>query len=484
MTSVAATATTDDVRLIAAVRSGDSAQIHTLLAAHVNVNARTRDGATALHWAVHRGDLSTTDALLRAGSGPSSVTDTGVTPLYLACTNADDAIVGRLLSAGANANAALLNGETVLMECARTGNVSAVRMLLAAGANANARETAHQQTALMWAVANRHPQVSQALIEHGADIRAKSTSYSQTVTGGSNATARVEGNYVVTKGGSTPLLFAARVGDGESAALLLTAGADVNEALPDGTSALVLAAHSGQGEVAALLLERGADPNRAAAGYTALHAAVLRGDVRLVQTLLAHHADPNAVITKGMPLRRTSQDFELPAALVGATPYFLAAKFLEVEIMRALVNGGANTGLAARDGTTPLMAAAGIGAPAQANRRGLSLLDGATVEDAARVLEAVSVDLSFGGNAKATNKAGDTALHGAASQGYDGVVQVLFDHGAEINAKNGRGQTPLGVLTGGRRNRPAATANAFVNTYSETSHPSTASLLRKLGATE
>ena len=81
------------------------------------------------------------------------------------------------------------------------------------------------------------------------------------------------------RGGATPLLFAARVGDVESARLLLKAGADANDSQPDGVSALVLAAHSGHGQVAALLLEHGADPDAFGSGYTALHAAILRSDL-------------------------------------------------------------------------------------------------------------------------------------------------------------------------------------------------------------
>jgi ankyrin repeat protein len=253
--------------------------------------------------------------------------------------------------------------------------------------------------------------------------------------------------------------------------------------LPDGTSALVLAAHSGQEAVASLLLDKGADPNTAVSGYTALHAAVLRSEMGLVTSLLARGANPNAPITKGMPLRRTSQDFELPMGLVGATPYALAAKFLEVEIMRVLAAGGADPQITMRDGTTPLMAAAGMGAPGKASRRGLSELDGGRIENESRVAEAVTAVLALGGDVNAANRAGDTALHSAASQGYDSVVQLLIDHGAQVNVKNRRGQTPLGVLTGGRKGR-ADGATAFVNTYNESSHPSTVALLRKLGAVE
>src|SRR5206468_11287218 len=141
---------------------------------------------------------------------------------------------------------------------------------------------------------------------------------------------------------------------------LLKAGADANDAQPDGVSALVLAAHSGHGHAAALLLEHGADPNAFGSGYTALHAAILRSDLTLVKALLAHGADPNLRMTKGTPMRRNSEDFELPATLVGSTPYFLAAKFVETDIMRALAAGGADTRLTMNSGETPLMAASGM----------------------------------------------------------------------------------------------------------------------------
>src|SRR5204863_9657004 len=100
-----------------------------------------------------------------------------------------------------------------------------------------------------------------------------SKTYTQTVVGEEETqrVGREELNYDVVRGGSTPLLFAARVGDVESARVVLGGGADANDALPDGTTALVLAAHSGHGDVATVLLENGADPNGLGAGYTALH---------------------------------------------------------------------------------------------------------------------------------------------------------------------------------------------------------------------
>lgn len=451
-----------DVRLIEAVRARNSERVRALLAERVNVNAAQGDGATALHWAVHLDDLPLVDTLIRAGARADVADDTGATPLYLACLNRNADAVGKLLAARGHPNAALLSGETVLMTCARTGNVAAVRALLGRGALVNAKESAHDQTALMWAAAQSHPQVVQALLERGADVRARSREYTQTVTSEVTQRAgREELNYTVRRGGMTALLFAARSGDAESARLLIAAGADVNESLPDGATALIVAAHSGHRQAALALLEKGADANANAVGYTALHAAVLRSDVELVKALLARGVNPNAPITRGTPVRRNSQDFELPKTLIGATPYALAAKFLEPEIMRTLAAAGADTRQPMKDGATPLMAAAGMGivAPAQdekrgTDRRGLAILDGGIVEPESRVLDTVITALSLGSDLEAVTPSGETALHIASAQGYETVVRALAERGANLNARNARGQTPLGALLA-RKARPA-----------------------------
>lgn len=467
-----------DLRLIEAVKISNAEAVRTLLKERVDVNARQGDGATALHWAVHRNDDSMVDLLLRAGAKPDLADDTGATPLYLACLNRSAGTVERLLQARANPNAALITGETALMTCARTGEARGLRTLLTRGANVNAKEPGHDQTALMWAAAQSHPDAVAALLEAGADVRARSRSYLQTVTSEVTQRAgREELNYTVPRGGSTPLLFAARAGDAESVRLLVEGGADVNETMPDGATSLVIAAHSGHTDAAKMLLEKGADPNAAAVGYTALHAAVLRSDLDLVKALLAHKANANAQITKGTPVRRTSQDFELPKTLIGATPYLLAAKFLEPDIMRALAAGGADTRMAMNDGATPLLAAAGMGIvpPTQderrgTNRRGLAIIDGGRIEPETQVLDTVSAALSLGSEINGTNPAGETALHVASNQGYDSVVKLLVERGADLNARNAKGLTPLGALV--------ARAGA------KSSHTATIELLRSLGATE
>jgi len=435
--------------LIAAVRNGDTQAVQALLKGHADVNGRQGDGATALHWAAHLDDLRTAQLLMRAGARAGAADDAGATPLYLACTNRSAAMVGALLAAGADPNAALLSGETALMTCSRTGDVKTVEALLARGADVNRRELRHDQTALMWAAAQKHPDVVARLVKAGADVEARSRAYTQTVTSEVTQRAGREAlNYTVTRGGSTPLLFAARSGDSESARLLIEAGANVNDALPDGMTALVEAAHSGQQAVAMLLLEKGANPNASEVGYTALHAAVLRGGLDLVRSLLAHGADPNLRMTRGTPVRRNSEDFELPATLIGSTPYFLAARFLEADIMRVLAGAGADTRLTMKSGETPLVAGAGSGASPQTDRRGLSVLDGGKVEDERLVLEAVGAAMAHGADVNATNRSGDTALHAAALLGYDRVIEQLVRAGARLDVKNARGLTALGQLEG------------------------------------
>lgn len=466
-------ANTNDLQLVDAVKNQNKAAILALLKQHGDVNTPQADGATPLHWATHWDDLDTAELLIRAGANVNAADDLGVTPLSLACAERNAAMIEKLLNAGANPNAAVSTGETALMTCARTGSVPAVKALLAHGANVNANEPSHGQTALMWAAANQHAEIVRALLEHGADVHARSHVRRLLVNrgdpiGGGESVGDFE------QGGFTPLLFAARQGDLDSAKLLLAAGANVNDSSPDGTTVLVIAAHSGHGTLAGFLLGKGADPNATGAGYSALHAAVLRGDLELVKTLLAHGASPNARLTKGTPVRRLSRDFSLPESLLGATPFLLAAKFTETAIMRAMAASGADPLLTLKDGTTPLMAAAGIGWAAQGDRRQRHVpVESAGPQEESSALEAVELTVELGGDVNASNEAGNTALHGAAPRGFTTVVQFLADRGAKLDVKNKRGQTALMATQAQARTNGGAELEFLAKT---------ADLLRKLGA--
>ncbi len=473
-----------DVRLIQAVKDADKAAVRALLKQGADANVREGDGATALHWAAFRGDPETVDLLVGRGAAVNATNDLGVTPLWVACGNGSVPVITRLLKAGANPNAAPPTGGTPLMIASRTGNTEAVGLLLARGADVNARETSREQTALMWAVSQQHADVVRVLLAHGADLHARSKTRRQFVlTCCPLFNGDLDGAVYADQGGFTPLLFAARQGDIDSARLLLDAGANVNEVLPDGTSALVLAAHSGNGTFAAFLLDHGADPNADGGGYTALHAAVLRGDLALAKTLLAHRANPNARLMNGTPSRRNTRDFAFDKVLIGATPFLLAAKYAQADLMRILAGSGADLSLTLTDGTTPLMAAV----RQEEERFGGTRPISSDADERERLaLEAAKVAVELGVDVNAVDDVGDTALHIAAFKRANRIIPFLVERHATLDAMNEKGQTPLAMVTTNSQmaKRGGFVLNLRANDAAAVRTRETEALLRKLGAKE
>ena len=430
--------------LTAAVRAGDVARVRTLLAAGADVNAPQGDGATALHWAAHRNDAETARLLIAAGAVVDAANALGATPLWLAATNGSAPIVARLLEAGADPGVTLRMGETPLMAAARGGSGPVVELLLAHGADPNAAERERGQTALMWAAAQGHAGVVRRLARHGADVHARSRVWRQLENTAGNT--NTSGNFRMAHGGSTPLLFAARNGDVETARALLEAGADVNDAAAAGTSALVVAAHSGHGPLATWLLDNGADPNAADAGYTALHAAVLRSEAALAEALLERGADVDAVVEQGTPGRRFSADYSIRHEAVGGNAFWLAARYGELAIARLLAERGADPQVSPANGMSSLKAAMGVSRNPRENRRnrvGAPAMDPADRERLTRGLARTILDL--GVDVNRGDDRGNTPLHDAVRAGFASVVEMLVAHGADLDAANEDGQTPLAL---------------------------------------
>ena len=431
-----------------AAEQRNSALIRKLLDARADVNATQVDGMTALHWAVYNDDVEMARLLVRAGANVKAVNRYGVPPLSLASTNGNAEMVKLLLEAGADAKAALPGGETVLMTAARAGNLDTVKALLARGADPNARER-NDQTALMWAAAEGHTPVVKALIESGADIRAK------------------------VKSGFTPLFFAVREGQIEVARTLLEAGVNVNETfqgdrlarkgLAKGISPLLMAVENGHFELAIALVDAGADPNDERTGFTPLHTMswVRKPDVsdsgdpppigsgrltslQFVRALVERGANVNKPLD-GSVLRPPNS-----LTLVGtegATPLLMAADRADAPFMRLLITLGADPHVPNADGTTPLMAAAGLGTA--------NPLEEAGTEPEA--LEAVQLLLDLGADINAVDYNGNTAMHGAAEGFFPTIVQLLADRGADVNIwkrPNFEQSTPLFIAEGYRRGRP------------------------------
>jgi uncharacterized protein len=426
--------------LVDAAKKGNSTTLRALLRQKgTDVNATEPDGTTALHWASYRDDLATADLLIRAGANVNAANDLGVTPLWTASQNGSEAMVRRLLEARANPNAALLAGETPVMVAARAGKAGVVEQLIAKGAHVNARG-ARSQTALMWAVSQKHPEVVKVLVANGADVHARSEAWSQVMA--VTPHGHDDYNRVIPHGNDTALMFAARAGDVASAKLLVAAGANVNDADAWGVSATTLAAHAGHTAVVEFLLEKGANASAAEAGFSALHAAIMRRNEKMVSALLAHGADPSAPLRTWTPTRRSSDDFNFRPELVGATPLWLAARFTQPDVMRLLLKHGANplfihrgehvTGGIAGNGyqqrvnvTTVLMAAAGMGGGGDA---WIPLDPG---EHEALTLEAVKLAAELGVDVNAANTDGRTALDAAKTLKYHSVVKFLVERGAK-----------------------------------------------------
>ena len=422
--------------MVEAARHGDKDAIRSLIQKRAAVNAAEPDGTTALHWAAYHDDLECADLLLRAGAKVNAANDLGATPLWAASQNGSVSMVWKLLEAGANPNAALMAGETPVMVAARGGYAQVVEMLLAKGGNPNVHGT-RGQTALMWAVSQKHPDVVKVMLAHHADIQARSETYDEVMAVPPHG--YLPYNKAIPHGGETALMFAARVGDLESARLLIAAGSNANDTDAWGVSALALAAHSGFRDVVEFLLDKGADPNTEGPGFTALHEAIMRRDEKMVDALLEHKADPNTPLKTWTPTRRSSDDWHFEPSLVGATPLWLAARFIEPEVMRSLVQRGADPkfvhhadyvaeqGFAAqprKETATALMAAVGV-------IRVYPWVDVPKDQSEALTLETVKLLVDYGVDVNAANTDGRNALDAARSLRYESVVKFLVEHGAK-----------------------------------------------------
>ena len=197
----------------------------------------------------------------------------------------------------------------------------------------------------------------------------------------------------------------------------------MNETGGDGSAALLVAVESGHAGMTSFLLDAGADVDAIGAGRTALHAAAQHARQDIAALLLAGGADPNARLVRRLP-RIPGELSGGPLSMVGATPFWLAARFSDLGLMRLLADHGADPRMTSDDGTTPLMVAAGIGWVDGYDRYGRLLfgVDPARLEQ--HDLEAVTLAVALGGDVGSVNEYGQTAMHGAAYMGGDSIVRL------------------------------------------------------------
>jgi ankyrin repeat protein len=413
-------------RLAQAVRGNDHAAIKNLLAAHANPNVPLPDKSTVLTWAVDRQDAESVRLLLAAGAKPNAVDMQGATPLAVACELGNSGIIISLLKVGANAKAIRPDGTSVLALCAATSTPAALGAMIVKGANVNTADP-QGETPLMWAAAKGNADNVAFLAKHGANV-----------------------NAVATKG-FTALFFAIRSKEARSPVILLEAGADIRAALPDGTSVAEAAVLENNAAFAKQVVAQGADlSTHDREGRQLIHVAATNGPPELVTFLISKGADPNA-LSKPPPnapaVRRATPALVAggaggsgggaatglaiadgaikapPVALYATPPLLFAAKAGEVDVMKALVAGGAKAGVKASDGMNLTMAAA-YGGNLAALKYALELEPDLTAKD----------------------QNGKDLMHMAVANPQapeaEAVIQYLADKGAKLDAKDNRGRTP------------------------------------------
>lgn len=404
---------------------------------NAGIDWRGPDGSTALQWAVYEGDVDRVKQLIKAGADVNVANNYGALPMQLAAEVANLEMLEILLKAGANVDSASQEGQTALMLVARTGNVEAAKLLAKHGANINAIEQWGQQSALMWASARRHAAMMEELIQQGADINAQSIArdYKRHVTKEGRAKS-------LDSGGFTPLLYAIRENCKECVDVLIKHQVDLDKPDPEGVSPLLLSIQNSHWDIAKKLIIAGADVQQwDIFGQAPLIAIVTRhsntrvnpGDplnetsgTTVLELLLEHGANVNMQVF----LRPSKQ--RGGSLSRGTTPLIAAADSGDTAIIKLLLEHGADATIVQADLQNPLTAIAG----ARGNPQ--------TLVEGVNVLIAAGADINIRSVPHHLQRnRGGRPLHFAVRAGNEQVIEALVKAGADINATDVDGLTPL-----------------------------------------
>ena len=444
-----------DDSLAALVQAKDHDGAVALLAKGADGKSREVDGTTALMWACYNGDADLVERLLKAGADVSAVNDYGASALQVAAVVADPRIIKDLLKAGANPDSPNPEGQTALMVVARSGNVESAKLLLDAGATVNAREQWGDQTALMWAASEAQPEMIKLLIDHHADVNAHGAirDWQRRVT----AEGRPKNE---NHGGFTPLIYAARVGCIECAKALLKGHADINLPDPDGETALLISMINMHFDFASYLVSAGRGceslgllrPDAAVRGDRHGNAAVRRSAGSALRG-----QDPAAAGGRAAAEGRRQCECAVETA-AALSQWRVRSRWRSGAVNRRHAAAGGREVRQQRcgetaaqaitrswicptpKGVTPLMAAAGMGHGFNPTRGRYK-----TDEQAA---EGVKLLQAAGASIAGADRDGLTALHAAATHGWDDTVKVLVADGAPLQPTDRLGLHPIDYAAG------------------------------------
>ena len=350
---------------------------------------------TALHYATLCGFLTIVKFLVVEHSQEVYARGffTGLTPLHLASREGHMEIARFLVERGADARAQDNYWTTPLHLASGRGHLEVARFLVECGADPRAQDN-YWITPLHQASEQGHLEVARFLIDRGADPRA------------------------LNNGWITPLHLASHLGHLEVARFLVECGADTRAEDGDGQTPLGL---TSSWEVASLLVEHGVDvTGHDIYGSTPLHLASEGGRVRVGRILVDRGASATAKDSNG------------------STPLHLASCHRKLEFVRFILDHGADVAARDKEGLTPLHHAFG---PRYLVRAGK--YDQRITSLSWERVEVIRFLVDRGADAAAQDNNGLTPLHLASSWGDVDLACLLVERGADVTAQSMHGLTPL-----------------------------------------
>jgi uncharacterized protein len=484
-----------DRRLADAAMQRDFSTVTALLKAKADPNAPGEFGTPPLLWLTQFDEVDAVKALLKAGADINATTSTGATALSLAVANGNVTMIKLLLDTGANANTLEASGESMLMSAAALGVTDAVSVLLKAGAEVNFRDKHYAQSALMVASREGRVEIVKLLLAAGAEVNAQTTALPapnfvapNSVPGFGFGVGILRGGVPADRGrrepqpgGLSPLHYAARQNHVEVAQLLLNAGANLNAREANDIWPLLMAISNNNMAMAEFLLQQkdvlinsqdwyGRSPIWEAVNVRNLYihnATFVNGIDRapvldLIKQLLAAGADPNVRTKETPPVRQHLLSITGSLEWVdftGQTPFLTAALAGDVTVMQLLLEHKADPMINTFQGTSPLMAAAGVN----------WTFAQTWTESEEQLLAAVKLCRALGMEVNQANSMGVTALMGAANRGSDSIIRYLAEQGASLTTLDNEKRSALDWAKG-----------VFLATHPAESKPSSMALLSEL----
>jgi len=472
--------------LHAVVRNnGNPIQLGKILDLRSPVDARNRDGDTALHLAVRMNQRENGEFLISRGANIFSVNSAGDSPLYLALSNSNgirewiinpNTIIARdglgntmlhyaaqwglnnaiptIIKYGISVNEGNATGETPLFYAAKTDSVSTISVLLDNNANLNARDT--QGNSVLHAAVRWNAEKSASLfISSGIDIN------------------------VFSLNGNTPLHDAVALGMSDIETLLIKEGANLEVRNVDGNTPLMEAVRGGRIPSIEKLIQNGADTStRNIRGDTPLHIAVSIERLDLVNIILRTNASIHALNTRnrtpfqislGISPRMvstllTTNRINIPDDMGNSALHIALQEKVSADIIRTIIAQGARLNAVDNNGKSPLRVAVDMELWEQAKALSdagadpfLSAVDNRTPADISFAKGEVCTRAIFSGRAiNSKDSSGNTILHLAARQGTPEIIDILIQLGANRTIRNIASEIPFDIAIRWNRGENAA----------------------------